>query len=270
MNMLEFRRKAADTLKSTPKQSRSEKLAELQATPEYWAARVEKLLGSGQKAEFSDDRTTFHWKVKNVYHGTDVDKIDKFNYAEESTIGGSAVYFTTDPELAMGYAKLRGLRRGTNQARLYESVLSDVKMMNWAEPTTVEKLRSELAQWCRDMREQIFLDGLEKVAEKYSFWKNVDASGVHYSLKTIIERCEGGEVHRGNVKEIAQGLRGMFFERFVKERGLDGVITIEGGDDPKHTAKSGISVVIYNKDKIISHRSMNIPAAPPDRPENRA
>jgi hypothetical protein len=51
---------------------------------------------------------------------------------------------------------------------------------------------------------------------------------------------------------------GIFFEKFVRDKGYDGVITIEGGDDPEFTAKAGISVVLFNKDKVLSHRSVDI------------
>ena len=38
----------------------------------------------------------------------------------------------------------------------------------------------------------------------------------------------------------------------------DGVITIEGGDDVEHTSIPGMSVVVYNREKIATHRAVDV------------
>lgn len=254
-----YRKTAAETLKNLPKEERNEKLAEMQKTDEYWKARTEKLLSSGQKAEFTDDRTSLHWNTKSVYHGTNTPEIDKFEFAEESTIGSNAVYFTIDPTLAMGYAKLRQKERDGQQAYLYEAMLSDVSLMNWAEPKTVEKLSSEFGDYCSNALAELDSSDYKDFARKYGLTEQIQQSTASYALKKIINICDQkGSLHGGNVKTIAQGVMGLFFEKFVKDRGYDGVITIEGGDDPEFTSKAGVSVVIFNKDKITSHRAVDI------------
>lgn len=257
-----FRKNTAETLRKTPKDDRREKLAEVRRTDEYWTERVKKLVSQGQKAEWTPDRTGLHWKVKNLYHGTDVENISDFNYAEESTIGDNAVYFTTDAPLAMGYAKLRNRERKSNRTFLYEAVVSDVNIMNWAETPVVEKLKNEYADYCGDLRQKIQQLGFEEFSKKYELPPTITQSMAQLGLKRIIETCEDeGALHGGNIKTVAQGVMGMFFERFVKSKGYDGVITVEGGDDPELTAKAGISVVIFNKAKIVSHRAVDVSPA---------
>ena len=263
-----FRKNTAETLRNTTKENRREKLAEVQRTDEYWTERVKKLVSQGQKAEWTPDRTGLHWKVKNLYHGTDVENISDFNYAEESTIGDNAVYFTTDAPLAMGYAKLRNRERKTDRTFLYEAVISDAKIMNWAETPIVEKLKNEYADYCAELRQEIQELGFENFSKKHGLPETITQSMAQLGLKRIIETCEQeGLLHGGNIKTVAQGVMGMFFERFVKSKGYDGVITVEGGDDPELTAKAGISVVIFNKEKIISNRAVDITVKTSDSPD---
>ncbi|MBI4088289.1 hypothetical protein HY418_02825 [Candidatus Kaiserbacteria bacterium] len=261
--MESYRKSAADSLRSLPKSERPEKLATLQLTEEYWKARAEKLKVATQTAEFSDDRTSLHLKTKNVYHGTDVGEVDEFKYADESTIGDNGVYFTVDPSLAMGYARLRGKERGSGNAFLYEAVLSDVNIMNWSEQKTVDLLKGEFRDYCVKAQEELGSTDFKDFAEKYGLHGETGKSTVEYALKTIIAACElDNELNGGNIKLIAAGVRGVFFEKFVKSKRCDGVITIEGGDDQEHTVKPGVSVVIYNRAKITSHRSIDITQTP--------
>lgn len=257
--MEDFRKNAAESLKATPKSERKRLLSDMQQTDEYWNARIDKLKTADQKAEFSPDRTSLRWKVKNVYHGSDIEGIQEFNYADESTIGDNAVYFTIDPGLAMGYAKLRSRERSTGKGHLYEAVLSDVAIMNWAENQTVALLKKEYAAYCGKLLKEWQQIGYGEFAKKYNLPSHLKEGTVHYALEKIITNCEREDfLHGGNIKEVAQGVMGMFFERFVTSSGFDGVITIEGGDDADLTAKAGVSVVIYNKDKILSHRRLDV------------
>ncbi len=257
--MEEFRKNVAETLRNTPREDRRQKLTELQKSDEYWTARMDKLLASGQSGEFSEDRTSLHWKVKHVYHGTDTAEIDDFNYAKESTIGNHAVYLTVDPTLAIGYAKLRGKERKSGQAHIYDVVLSDVNLMNWAEQKTVEKLKKEFRDFASKALEELGTADYKDFAQKFGLSENIQKRIAIYALKKIIETCDqSDQLHGGNIKTVAQGVMGIFFEKFVKDKGYDGVITIEGGDDPEFTAKAGISVVMYNKEKIISHRTFDV------------
>lgn len=254
-----YRKNAADVLKSVPKDERKEKLAEFQKTDEYWTARVNKLLDNGQRAEFSEDRKYLHWNVKSVYHGTDIPEIEDFTYAEESTIGNKAIYFTTDPSLAMGYAHLRNQEREGGKSYLYEAMLKDVNLMNWAERVTVEKLKKEYLDFCITALKELGTLDYTEFQKKYEIWENLESGGVLITLEKIISTCEKPDVlHNGNIKFVAQGIMGIFFEKFVKDSGYDGVITIEGGDDTEFTTKAGISVVIFNKDKVIFHRAVDV------------
>lgn len=251
-----FRQEAAKSLKATAKENRREKLSALQKSDEYWAARMQKLLGVGQKAEFNEDRTAFHWKIKSVYHGSDVSDIDTFNFAEESTIGANAVYFTVDPTLAIGYAKLRKQERSRESAHLYEARLSNVHLMNWVEPKSVDILKNEFKEFCLTVQTALNSEDYEEFKTKYNLY--VDKSTAQYALQKIIGTCDSETLNGGNIKTIAQGVMGNFFEAFVKEKGFDGVITLEGGDDKEYTGKSGVSVVLYNKDKIASRRIIDV------------
>lgn len=149
----------------------------------------------------------------------------------------------------MGYAKLRGEERGGQDAHLYEVGLSDVKLQNWAQLETVSILKEKLATYLEQVIQEIEIEGFETFAQKYDI--HVQERIVRKALDTAIERIkEEGVLHGGNIKTIAQGIPGIFFQNFVEQNGFDGVITIEGGDDGSHTAKPGLSVVVYNPDKI--------------------
>lgn len=234
----------------------------MQKTDEYWSARVDKLLGSGQKAEFSEDRTSLHWKIKNLYHGSDWVDIDELDFAEESTVGDKAVYFTIDPTLAIGYAKLRGKERKTGKAALYEAMVSDVSLMNWAELKTVEKLKADLAEFANVAIGDLHSLAYDDFSKKYGLWESLadwKQQYVQLALERIIEKCtEEDFLHGANIKTVAQGIMGIFFQRFIESRGFDGIITIEGGDDEEFTGKPGVSIALYNKTKIRSHRPFNV------------
>lgn len=254
-----YRKNAADTLRSTPKTERQEKLNELQRTDEYWKTRVDKLKASGQRGEFSEDHTVLHWDTKNLYHGTDVRGIEKFDFAEESTVGNNAVYFTTDPTLAIGYARLRNKERKTAGTFLYEAVLKDITVMNWAEEKTVDILKRKLIDFCMRAHRDLALMDYKDFVATYGLGRHIESGIASLALDKIIGACEKeGYLNGGNTKLVAQGVMGIFFEKFVKESGFDGVITIEGGDDNELTAKPGLSVVVYNREKIVSQRPIDI------------
>lgn len=255
----QLRKQAADTLKALPKSERLAKQEEMFRDPEYWKLRVDKLKEHGQAVEFSEDRTELRWKIKSMYHGTSVPEIDIFSHAEESTIGNNAVYFTIDPELAMGYAQLRKQERKTVSAHLYEVTLRDVVLQNWAEDATVDRLKQDYVAFANQAYVDLGKMNYEAFQKKYDVWPTVQEWVIPVALDRIIELCEKPNTLRGgNVKLVAQGAMGIFFEKFVKEKGYDGVITIEGGDDLVHTARPGISVVLFNREKIASHRSVDI------------
>ena len=245
MNENLFRTELAKTLKQTPKAGRQEYLAHQKTTPEYWQARVDKL---GQDAEWSDDRTSLSWDKKSVFHGTTADSIESFDYADESTVGTQAIYFTVDPELAMGYAKLRSQER-SGDPHLYKVSLSDVKMQNWAQQPSVDQLKLQLKGHIMGIQQELENGDYDLFAEKYGI--KVKQAIVERSLDRMNQQIdEEGSLTGGNVKTIAQGIPGVFFQDFVEQSGFDGVITIEAGDDPEHTAKPGLLVVLFDKDKI--------------------
>ncbi len=259
MGFEQFRKATADSIKAVSKKDRPEKLDEIQRTEEYWKARSEKLKAVVQPTELSEDRISLHWKIKSVYHGTDTAGINVLNFAEESTIGNHAVYFTIDPALAMGYAKLRGKERKTGQSHLYEATLRDTNLLNWAEQETVKKLGKEFGDYCFTAWEELGTLEYKDFSQKHGLWGHVEKRTALYALKKIIEICDHPDkLNGGNIKTISQGVMGIFFEKFVKDKGYDGVITIEGGDDQEFTAKSGISVVLFNREKILSHRAIDI------------
>lgn len=257
--MENFRKSTAESLRALPKNERKGRLVALQRSDEYWTARVEKLKIGGQKAEFSQDRTSLKWKVKSVYHGSDVEGIQEFNFAEESSIGDNAVYFAIDPTLAMEYSRLRPSERNTGKSFLYEAILSDVNLMNWAETNIVEKLKIEYAEYCKKILSEIDANGYDAVTKIYAIPATLNERVALTALKRIITICaQEGALNGGNVKNVAFGALGIFFERFVESKGFDGVITIEGGDSENLTSRGGVSVVIYNKNKIQSHRQIEI------------
>lgn len=226
---------------------------------DYWTARVNKLVGVGQSAQWSEDRTHFHWDNKNVYHGSHTPEINEFRFAEESTIGNHAVYFTIDPVLAMGYARLRGLERRTEEAHLYEATIKDANFMNWAENVFVEKLKVEFSRYCKEVIRELENTDFELFCKKYDLLPALGQSLIYDALQRIVaDREKEGYLNGGNIKVIAQGVKGTFFEGFVKSKGCDGIVTIEGGDDPTYTAKPGASVVLFNREKIIRHRNFDI------------
>jgi hypothetical protein len=191
------------------------------------------------------------FEEENVYHGTTEPEIESFDFAKESTIGNKALYFTVDPTLAMGYAKLRGEERGGQAAHLYEVGLSDIKLQNWAQLETVYILKEKFATYLEQVIQEIEIKGYESFAQKYGIQPKIRESTVRNVINNTIGHIkQEGFLHGGNIKNVAFGIPGIFFQNFVEQNGFDGVITIEGGDDSNHTAKPGLSVVVYNPDKI--------------------
>jgi phosphoglycolate phosphatase-like HAD superfamily hydrolase len=248
MNENPFRAELASEIKKSPKESRSEILESAQASVDYWQAKTEKL---GQFADWSEDRTELSWKNKNVYHGSTVPEIESFEFAKESTIGNKAMYFTIDPALAMGYAKLRSEERSDGEAHLYEVGLSDIRLQNWAQLETVSILKEKLITYLEQVIQEIKDEAYERFAQKYGIQPKIKESTVLNAINDTMERIkQEGFLHEGNIKNVASGIPGIFFQNFVEQNGFDGVITWEGGDDPIRTTKPGISVVVYNPEKI--------------------
>lgn len=204
------------------------------------------------EAQWREDRTGFHWNKKTIYHGTNTSGIVTFEFAGESTIGNNAVYFTSDRSLANGYAQLRRRENGAGTAIVYEAVVEDIDLMNWVEKKVVDVLKQKFMAYCVSLESELEASDFETFASQHMLEPQITKRLVQLALRRIIEHCEGDVIHGGNIKLIAQGVMGIFFQEFVKISGFNGVITIEGGDDPKFTAKPGISVVVYDRDKITS------------------
>ena len=249
-----YRDNLAETLKEAPKDERGDILNDARSDAEYWQERVKKL---EQRAEFSEDRTELTWDQKRVYHGTTEREIGEFDYAEESTIGDNAVYFTADPELAMGYARLRSEERDSDDTYLYEANLENVRMQNWLQQASVDILKSKLNEYAKNTLSKFGDEEFEDLKKKYDFAVSKDL--LKKSLEKIIEKTnEGSDLSVGEMKLVAQGVHGIFFQEFVEQSGFDGVLVVEGGDDATHTVKPGISVVVYNRDKITHHKPYDI------------
>lgn len=235
----EFRSELSERIKETSKDQRGEILDKAKETPEYWQARTEKVK-ERQDEEEIDDGLGVLMKKKTIYHGSGTSGIEKFDKAEEDTVG-SGIYFTSEAKDAIGYARLRsererrgGVGKEANKDAkpiIYESSIENMKMCDLRKNQNVKKVL--------DGFKQVLRKELKK-PEKWSWegWGEV--------LEDVVEKINSGKVGAGNLKEVAQRT-GSMFSNYVKSLGYEGLITFEGGEGGNG---SHDTYLIFNGDRV--------------------
>ncbi|OGZ66412.1 MAG: hypothetical protein A3C50_02590 [Candidatus Staskawiczbacteria bacterium RIFCSPHIGHO2_02_FULL_43_16] len=213
----QFRDELAKEIKETPKEGRPEILEKAKETPEYWQARTEKIK-ERQDEEEIDDGLGVLVKKKTIYHGSGISGIEKFDKAEEDTVG-SGIYFTSEAKDAIGYARLRAKReRGRMDEQknekaepiIYESSVENMKLCDLRKGENLKKI----------------LDGYKKILREEL--KRTDVPWFYKSaLQTSIDTIDSGKI-RG-LKDVTQS-NGELFSDYIKSLGYEGLITFEGGE----------------------------------------
>lgn len=171
-----------------------------------------------------------HYKHKKLFHGSAVPGIKQFNLAEEDTVG-SGVYFTPTVTPAMGYAKVRSrinAHKGEKPNVVYESLLNNVKIMDLRKDENIKKILPD------------FTEHLKKLFEQEASWF------LKRRIQEIIGEMYSGRVRVGTIKLIAQGF-GNTLSSVVRNRGYDGLVTLEGGEQDIGDHES---YVIFDPTKI--------------------
>src|SRR3989338_10655647 len=158
----QFRDELAKEIKETPKEGRPEILEKAKETPEYWQARTEKIK-ERQDEEEIDDGLGVLVKKKTIYHGSGISGIEKFDKAEEDTVG-SGVYFTSEAKDAIGYARLRSKRERYEQRADGKPVNKDSKPVIYE--SSVDNIK--LCDLRKDENVKKILDGFKKILKEES------------------------------------------------------------------------------------------------------
>ncbi len=241
----QFRDELASELKKSPKEKREELLDKAKEDPEYWQARTEKLQ-ERQNEEEIDDGFGVLLKKKTLYHGSGVSGIEKFNKAEEDTVG-SGIYFTSEAKDAIGYARLRAERerkRNDDQKNenakpvIYESSVENMKLLDCRKDENVKKvLKGFRAVELQKLLHGTDLDWLKSA-----------------SLHRVIDNIDTGNTGAKNLKTAVwndnQG-----FSDYVKSIGYEGLITFEGGEGSQGNHDT---YLIFESDKIKINQEHNI------------
>jgi len=150
-------------------------------------------------------------KKKTLYHGSGISGIEKFNEAEEDTVG-NGVYFTSEARGAIGYAHRRSRRSKEANPVIYECSVEDIKLCDLRKGENAKKV----------------LDGfrtvlVEKVKDDKLPWYYKE------QLQKAIDGIKAGIIGFKNLRE-ATFSTGKFFSNYIKSLGYDGLIALEGGE----------------------------------------
>ena len=243
----QFRDELAEEIKKTSKDKRKEVLGEKKENPEYWQARTEKIK-ERQSEEEIDDGLGILVKKKTIYHGSGISGIEKFDKAEEDTVG-SGIYFTSEAKDAIGYARTRSERERDPQRNdglpvnpeskpiIYESSVENMKLLDLRKNENVKKT----------------LEGFKEILQKELKKPDLRWSW-QAALEQIVETINSGKVGAGNLKEVTQRT-GKMFSEYVKLLGYEGLITFEGGE---RNIGNHDTYLIFEGDKVKINQEHNI------------
>lgn len=159
----------------------------------------------------TEDGLGFLITRKVLYHGSGTSGIEKFNAAEDDTVG-SGLYFTSKPEDALGYAQGRAEQRKTESPVLYESEVENIKVIDLRKDENVKAV----------------LPGFKEILE--SKLQDPEIGWARQgTLQEAIAKINTGAVGGGNLREIAWS-HGTDWTDYIKSLGYDGLITNEGGE----------------------------------------
>lgn len=151
-------------------------------------------------------------KKKTLYHGSAVPNIDKFNIAEETTIG-NGVYFTSEPDKASGYAERRFEYRSHEKdagAVVHIRNIENMKLLNLRKKDNL----LHIAQ------------GFREILVREQKRENIDWA-YEQNIKDTIENIDSGKIN--HPKDLIDHFPRQF-TKYAQSLGYDGVLAIEGGE----------------------------------------
>jgi|SRR3989338_6342625 len=242
-----FRNELAEKVKKAPKTNRKDILEKAKENSEYWQVRTEKIQ-ERQDEEEIDDGLGLLVKKKTLYHGSGISGIEKFDKAEEDTVG-SGVYFTSEAKDAIGYARLRSKRERYEQRADGKPVNKDSKPVIYE--SSVDNIK--LCDLRKDENVKKILDGFKKILKEES--KRTDVPWFYKgAIENSIDIINGGKVGSGNIKEVAQS-NGQIFSDYIKSLGYEGLITFEGGESGNGNHDT---YLIFDSEKVEINQEHNI------------
>ena len=164
---------------------------------------------------------------KILFHGSKSSGIERFNKAEETTIG-QGLYLTSDPDSARGYAARRSKTDTSAIPTVYQVGIENVRM---ADLRTLEGVKPFASMLLTKLEERSRSNKL-KWYEEETIRRTIESikSNTYKSLKDITWN------HQGIVTSLLQ------------EQGFDGLIAIEGGEGEEITEHD--SYVIFDPSKV--------------------
>ncbi|OGC54245.1 hypothetical protein A2797_00725 [candidate division WWE3 bacterium RIFCSPHIGHO2_01_FULL_48_15] len=211
-----YREELAKKLKESSKSERPEILNQAKQSVDYWQSRQENISSKQEEVPIDDGFGVFV-KARTLYHGSPAQGIKAFNKAEEYTLG-KGVYLTSTAEKAAGYAKVRLIRPQDEEPHIYEALIEDAKLLDLRKQENVDKFtagfKEKLQGWMKSGKTDRGTD-LDRWAKM--------------NIEKAIEKITNGDLHSGNLREIAFNL-GNWFSNYAQELGYDGLIAYEGGE----------------------------------------
>ncbi|MSR67794.1 hypothetical protein EXS65_03155 [Candidatus Peribacteria bacterium] len=204
---------------------------------QYWKRRGENIAKRQEEISI-DDGLGIQIRKKTLYHGSPNTKIGEFKKAGEVT-AGDGVYLTSEPIKAIGYAKVRSGSKGESPT-LYEASVKNVKMMDLRSTKNIQKIMPEYGAYLTEKIGPVF--GKLPWNEQRMYRETIGGT----------QSLSGNP--RGILKECGQKTP-EYFSEFVRSKGYDGLVTIEGGegDIGDHD-----TYVIFNPSKITIHREQSL------------
>jgi len=158
-----------------------------------------------------DDSLSVLIKKKTLYHGSGVSGIEELSEAEEDTVG-RGIYFTSEHEDAIGYARRRSRTRKDAEPVVYETSIENMRLLDLRKDENVRRVLDGFKEILQD-----------KLKKSELSWNQEEI------LKRAIKAIEAGKVKAGNLKEVTFSL-GRTFSDHVKSLGYEGLVTLEGGE----------------------------------------
>jgi hypothetical protein len=150
-------------------------------------------------------------KSKTLYHGSSVAGIEKLHTAEETTIG-NGIYFTSQKDVAQGYASRRSQFREGNGPIVYKVEIENLKFTDLRNNDNVQHILNGILPILIEQRNEEGLTWMKEIV-----------------LDQAIEKIKEKKIGAGNLRDVTQSI-GKIFTEYIRSLGYDGIIAIEGGE----------------------------------------
>lgn len=175
-------------------------------------------------------------KRKILYHGSGTTGIEKFDKAEEDTVG-SGVYFTSEAKDAASYARVRVGNNKTKRPVVYEVQVENIKLLNMK---NAENIKSVLEGFV-----PVLLELKAKIKTSSPIIKETITDMIDEKIRLIKE----GKINIHNIRAGTKGV-GDAFSKYVNSLGYDGLVTYEGGEGSDFDEHDHDTYLIFDPEKI--------------------